>query len=95
MSRLRFALVSLLLTLALALAVLVPAATSERVVFSSTPNPPPLFALTELELAPANTACTRGIVLGSDAERLRITVAAPGGRDALGGNPARSGSGTT
>ena len=79
----RAALAGLLLTLAAALAILVPAASTERVVFSSTPNPPPLFDLTPLELGPGRTACTRGIVLGTDAERLRMTVAARGGPDAV------------
>lgn len=79
----RPALAGLALTLVAGLAVLVPAATRERVVFSSTPSPPPLFVLTLLELAPGNTACTEGIVLATDAERVRLTVSAPGGADAV------------
>ena len=79
----RAAVAGLLLVLVAGLAVFVPAASTEHVVFSSTPNSPPLFALTALELGPASTACTRGIVLGADAELLRLTVAAPGGPDAV------------
>jgi hypothetical protein len=70
----RAAVAALLLTLLAALAIFVPAATRTRVVFSSTPNPPPLFELTLLELPPADRACTLGIVLGADAELLRINV---------------------
>jgi len=73
----------LVVALLAGLALFAPAATRERVVFSSTPNPPPLFALTLLTLPPADTACTEGIVLGADAERVRMTVAAPGGTDAV------------
>jgi hypothetical protein len=77
----RAAVIGLLLTLLAALAILVPAATRARVVFSSTPDPPPLFELALLELSPADRACTRGIVLGTDAELVRINVRALGGSD--------------
>jgi hypothetical protein len=70
-------------TLLAGCAVFVPAATRARVVYSSTPNPPPLFELTLLRIQPAQTACTRGIVLNSDAEMLRIYLGAFGRRPAV------------
>jgi hypothetical protein len=75
----RLAVAGLLLTLLAGAALFVPAATRSHVVYSSTPNPPPLFDLALLEVGPGQTACTRGIVLDSDAEVLRLNPVARGG----------------
>jgi hypothetical protein len=56
------------------IACFVPTATRNRLVFSSTPNPPPLFEATQLKIRKGETACTRGVVLDDDAARMRVIV---------------------
>lgn len=71
--------VALVLAVVAGAALLVPAVVRERVVYSSTPAPPPLFEQTVVQLERGEQACTSGVVVGTDAELVRVNVRAIGG----------------
>lgn len=53
----------------------VPFLTREREVFASTPNPPPLFEVTQLSLSPGVEVCVTEVPLGPDSDVLRLRSA--------------------